>query len=203
MPDDTAELEEAARNENDWVRARILKRDPPAEGSLLQIAQRARRMAANSLGTEHAAYAVALQNLGLYYDAIENDGAKANELFTQARAVVKANDLPLAEGFYWLGIFHHEVSRDAARAQAVLDEALAIERRALGSEDARLAQTMSALAETKAASGDIDAAIALLKDALRVERAQASPNEQTVARIEDRLATFQAIAAIQADDEIP
>jgi hypothetical protein len=35
MPDDIAGLEEAARSENEWVRARILKRDPPAEGSLL------------------------------------------------------------------------------------------------------------------------------------------------------------------------
>ena len=74
MPDDIAGLEEAARSENDWVRARILKRDPPAEGSLLKIAQRARDMAANSLGTRHSAYAVALQNLsGRDTDSIEAD----------------------------------------------------------------------------------------------------------------------------------
>ena len=30
-------------------------------------------MAANSLGKQLAGYAIALQNLGLYYDAIEND----------------------------------------------------------------------------------------------------------------------------------
>src|SRR5438132_11893667 len=130
MPDDIAGIEEAARSENEWVRARILKRDPPAEGSLLKIAQRARDMAANSLGSDHWAYAVALQNLGLYYDAVENDTARANELFAQAHAVVKENDAPLAYGFYWLGIFHHEVSRNAERAQAVLREALATQRRA-------------------------------------------------------------------------
>jgi hypothetical protein len=67
MSDDGTQIEEAASGENDWVRARILKQDPPPEGSLLKIAERALRMAAN------AGYAIALQNLGLYYDAIEND----------------------------------------------------------------------------------------------------------------------------------
>jgi hypothetical protein len=69
----------------DWVRTRILKGDPPPEGSLLQIAERARRMAANSLGRQHPTYAVALQNLGLYYDFIENDLSKAAEFFNEAR----------------------------------------------------------------------------------------------------------------------
>ena len=103
MPDDKALIEEAASSENDWVRACIIKRDPPPEGSLLKIAERARDMAANSLGTQHSAYAVSLQNLGVYYDAIEDDTSKANEFFAQARAVLKENDLPLAYGFYWLG----------------------------------------------------------------------------------------------------
>src|ERR1700694_943973 len=107
---------------------------------------RARDMAANSLGHQHSAYAVSLQNLGLYHDAIENNPSKANELFAQARAVLKQNDLPLAEGFYWLGIFHNQVSHDANRAEAALTEALAIRRRALRSDDLQLAETMIALA---------------------------------------------------------
>lgn len=49
MSDDKARLEEAGRSENEWVRARILKQDLAAEGSLLKIAERARDMAANSL----------------------------------------------------------------------------------------------------------------------------------------------------------
>ena len=200
MPDDIAGLEEAARSENEWVRARILKRDPPPEGSLLKIAQRARDMAANSLGTEHWAYAVALQNLGLYYDAIENDAAHANELFAQARAVVKDSDLPLADGFYWLGIFHHQVSRDAGRAQAVLREALATQRRALASDDSLLADTMIALAEATAARGDIHSAIALMREALRIQRAQAPPNEEAVVRTEERLSMFRALASAPDDD---
>jgi tetratricopeptide (TPR) repeat protein len=200
MPDDIAGIEEAARSENEWVRARILKRDPPVEGSLLKIAQRARDMAANSLGTRHWAYAVALQNLGLYYDAIENDAAQANELFAQARAVVKESDLPLADGFYWLGIFHHQVSRDAGRAQAMLREALATQRRALASDDSLLADTMIALAEATAATGDIDQAIALMQEALRIQRAQALPNEEAVAKTEDRLSMFRALASVADDD---
>ena len=106
MSDDNARTEKVAASENDWVRARILKQDPPVEGSLLKIAERARDMAARSLGNQHLAYAVALQNLGLYYDAIENDDSRATEFFAQARAALNDNELPLADGFYWLGIFH-------------------------------------------------------------------------------------------------
>jgi tetratricopeptide (TPR) repeat protein len=200
MVDDIAGLEEAARNENDWVRARILKRDPPVEGSLLKIAQRARDMAANSLGTDHCAHAAALQNLGLYYDAVENDAAQANEFFALARAIVKQDDLPLADGFYWLGIFH-QVRGEGERAQVALREALAIQRRALTGDDARPAETMIALAETTAARGDIDSAIALMRDALRIQRARAPTNGDAVARTEDRLATFLALASMGEDED--
>ena len=168
---------------------------------MLKIAQRARDMAANSLGTEHAAYAVALQNLGLYYDAIENDSAKASELFAQARGVMKENDLPLAYGFYWLGVFQHQVSRDAGRAQASLREALGIQRRALGGDDPQLGETLIALAEATAATGDIDQAIALMGEALRIQHAQVPPNEEAVAKIEDRLSVFEALASMPTDDE--
>src|SRR5712691_6551913 len=164
MSDDKARVEEAASSENDWVRARILKRDPPPEGSLLKIAERARDMAANSLGAQHSAYAVSLQNLGLYYEAIENDTSKANEFFTQARAVLKENDLPLAYGFYWLGIFHNQVSHDAKRAEAPLTEALAIQRRGLGSDDLLLAETMIALAYAKGVKTGIHSAVALMEE---------------------------------------
>jgi tetratricopeptide (TPR) repeat protein len=200
MPDDAARIEEAATSENDWVRARILKRDPPAEGPLLKIAQRARDMAANSLGTRHWAYAVALQNLGLYYDVIENDAAKANELFGQARAILRENDLPLAYGFYWLGIFHSQVNRDAERAQASLGEALAIQRRALGNDDPRLAETMIALADAKLATTGILSAIALMQEALRIQRAQVPPMEETILNTENRLSVLQALARTQAQE---
>ena len=90
-------------------------------------------MAANSLGVQHAAYAVALQNLGLYYDVVENDIAKADDFFAQARAVLKGKLLPLAYGFYWLGVFDKEVGHDEGRANAFFAEALEIEREISGS----------------------------------------------------------------------
>jgi tetratricopeptide (TPR) repeat protein len=200
MPDDIAGIEEAARGENEWVRARIIKRDPPVEGSLLRIAQRALDMAANSLGRRHSAYAVALQNLGLYYEVIENDAVRADEFFSQARAVVAGDDLPLAAGLYWLGIFHHQVSRNPERAQAVLREALAIQRRALDDDDLQLAETMIALSETTAGRGDIHSAIALMQEALRIQRAQAPPNEEAIAATEDRLSLFQSLSAAPDDE---
>jgi tetratricopeptide (TPR) repeat protein len=200
MSDDKARIEEAASSENDWVRARILKRDPPSQGSLLKIAERARDMAANSLGDQHSAYAVSLQNLGLYYDAIENDTSKANELFAQARAILKQNDLPLAYGFYWLGIFHNQVSHDAKRAETALTEALAIRRRALCSDDLQLAETMTALASAKGVQAGIHAAIALMEEALRIQRTQLAPTDQAILDTENRLAVLRTLARTQAKD---
>jgi hypothetical protein len=200
MSDDKAVIEEAARRENEWVRARILKHDPPPEGSLLKIAERARDMAANSLGNQHSAYAVALQNVGLYYDAVENNPSQANEFFTQARAVLKQNDLPLADGFYWLGIFHSQVSDDATRAEPPLAEALAIQRRALGSDDLQLAATMIALAYAKGAKSEIHAAVALMEEALRIQRTQLPPTDQEILDSENRLAILQALARTQTED---
>jgi hypothetical protein len=48
MSDDKAQIVEYARSENGWVRARIIKQDLPQARTLLQIAERARDMAANS-----------------------------------------------------------------------------------------------------------------------------------------------------------
>ena len=199
MSDDKALMEEAASNENDWVRARILKQDPPSEGSLQKIAERARDMAANSLGTKHPAFAVSLQNLGLYYDAIENNTSQANALFAQARAALKENDLPLADGFYWLGIFHDEVNHDEKRAEARLSEALAIRRRALGSDDLQLADALSALAHAKGLETGIHSAIALLEEALTIRRARLPPADRAVVNTEDRLAILRTIARTQIE----
>ena len=194
MSDDNARTEKVAASENDWVRARILKQDPPVEGSLLKIAERARDMAARSLGNQHPAYAVALQNLGLYYDAIENDGSKATEFFSQARAALNENDVALAYGFYWLGIFHLNVRHDPHRAQGPLMEALEIQRRTLGKDDLQLADTMIALAWAKAAASGIDAAIALMEQALKIQRAKLPPTDPALQETEKRLAIFQAMA---------
>jgi len=149
---------------------------------------------------QHSAYAVSLQNLGLYYDAIENDASKANEYFAQARAILKENDLPLAYGFYWLGIFHSQVSDDAKRAEPPLTEALAIQRRALGSDDLQLVETMIALAYAKGAKTETHAAIALMEEALRIQRTRLPPTDQAILDSENRLAILQALARTQTED---
>ena len=198
MDDDRATIEAAAASENTWVRACILKQEPPAEGSLLDIATRARDMAARSLGTSHSAYAVALQNLGLYYDAIENDGARAAEYFGQARAVADENDYPLAYGWQRLGIFHLEVNRDPLRAEAALAYALAVEQRARGKDDLQLAETLFALAWARAAAGNLGSAIELAEQALQIRRAKLPPGDPAVGKVEQQLLLLQ-----RDGDDIP
>jgi tetratricopeptide (TPR) repeat protein len=191
MTDDKALIEEAANSENDWVRARIIKRDAPPEGSLLQIAERARDMAANSLGIQHPAYAVALQNLGLYYEVIQNDSSKADEFFKRARAVLT---LPLAQGFYWLGVFHNQVTHDPKMAEPLLIEALGIQRRVLDRDDLQLAETMLALAYAKGAEPDPERAIVLTEEALRIQLVHYDANTPAVADTQRRLDILRALA---------
>jgi hypothetical protein len=135
MSDDKGQIEEYAKSENDWVRARIIKRDPPPEGSLLQIAERARDMAANSLGTQHWAYALALLNLGIYYDFIEHNTAKAQELIDQASAIVeesKTGSALYADALFHLGTARKErklPTDDPRITEGYLNQALFIHRR--------------------------------------------------------------------------
>ena len=110
------------------------------------------------------------------------------------------NDLPLAEGFYWLGIFHNQVGHNAKRAEAPLTEALAIQRRGLGSDDLLLAETMIALAYAKGVKTGIHSAIALMEEALRIQRTQVSPTDQAILDTENRLAILQTLAGVQTED---
>jgi tetratricopeptide (TPR) repeat protein len=163
---DKARSEQSARSENEWVRARIMKREAPAQESLLQIAERARETAGKSLGMQHPAYAVSLQNLGFYYEVIENDAAKAKDFYERARKVVA---LPLAEGLHALGIFHLQTTNDPKKAEAALTEALAIQRDALNENDYSLAETMRALADAKTRQSDFDSAIELNNEVLAIQ----------------------------------
>ena len=163
---DKARIEQSAKRENEWVRARIIKREAPAQGSLLQIAEQARDTAAKSLGTQHPAYAVSLQNLGLYYEIVENDSTKAKDFYEPARNIVA---FPLAEGLYLLGIFYLQSTNDPKRADAALTEALAIQRAALNENDRSLADTMMALADAKTKQSDIDSAINLNHEVLAIQ----------------------------------
>jgi len=163
---DKARDEQSARSDNEWVRARIMKREAPAQESLLQIAERVRDTAAKSLGIQHPAYAVSLQSLGFYYEVIENDAAKAEDFYDRARKVAA---LPLAEGLYALGIFHLQTTNDPKKAEAALTEALAIQRGALNENDYSLAETMRALADAKTRQSDFDSAIELNNEVLAIQ----------------------------------
>jgi tetratricopeptide (TPR) repeat protein len=202
---DRAKSEGLASRENEWVRTRIMKGDAPAEGSLLQIAERARDAAAKSLGTQHPAYAVSLQNLGFYYELLENDTVKANEFYERARNVLA---LPLAEGLYLLGLFHLKTREDAKRADAALNAALAIQHEALDENDLPLAETMLALADARAKQSDLDSAIELANEALRIQLIQyywEGPGiPQPVADTQARLDELRALArARSADVAVP
>jgi len=199
--EDKALIERAAASENDWVRARILKNDPPPEGPLLQIAERARDMAANSLGRQHPAYAVALQNFGLYYDFIENDTPKATEFFNEACAVLKENDLPLAYGFFKLGVFHFEANHDARRAEAALMQALAIQRGGFASDELQLADTLVALAYAKVRMSEVDAAVPLVEEAVRIRRARLGSTDKVVLDTQERLALLRRVGHPQPEDD--
>ena len=134
MSEDKPQIEEFASRENAWVRARILKDDPPAEGSLQQIAERARDMAANSLGTRHVAYAVALLNLGVYYDFTMHNWSRARELFDEAREILqesKTGRALYADALFELGAARKErkLSTDNPKqTEDYLDESLFVQR---------------------------------------------------------------------------
>src|SRR5258708_24438020 len=96
--------EEAAAEENQHVRAVILKKDHLEHDRAFELANRACEMAARSLGEQHPAYAVALQNLGLCLSVLENDTISAADYFDRARTVAGPHHPALAETFYWLGV---------------------------------------------------------------------------------------------------
>ena len=160
--------EEAARVENQHVRAVILKKDHLEHDRAFEVANRAYEMAARALGEQHPAYAVALQNMGLYFCVIGNDTITAADYFERARAVAGPYDPALVETFYWLGVFYYEV-RDAGRAAEFFEEALTIQRRIPGSKDPELARTLIGLAYAKSVTEGPGAAVSLLKEALEIQ----------------------------------
>jgi Tfp pilus assembly protein PilF len=159
--------EEAASVENQHVRAVILKKDHLEHDRAFKLASRACEMALRSLGEQHPAYAVALQNLGLYFCVIESDTVTAADYFDWARAAAGPRQPALAETFYWLGVFYYE-AKDAARAEPFFEEALAIQRHNPKGPDAELARTLIALAYAQSITKGPSAAVALLEEALAV-----------------------------------
>src|ERR1039457_2955104 len=144
--------EEAARQENEWVRAVILKPNHPAQKDALEIATNARDMAGRALGKTHPSYAEAVQNIGVYYSVLGNDPKKAADYFDQARRVVGPYHPVLSRSFYFLGQYHHE-SGHADKAEAFLKEGLEIFRREGYAHDPRIAVVLTVLADIKSAAG--------------------------------------------------
>jgi hypothetical protein len=194
MPDTRADLEAAAREENDWVRARILKRDPPAGSSCLEAAERARRMAANSLGERHEAYAVALQNLGLFHDVIEGDSGKADRFLAEASAILGGNKIPLAAGLYALGLFQLTERGNSKRALDLLSEAARIGRSETPTDSSAMARTLVALALAEAAEGDVAKGIALTDEALQFLHTQHPAGAEEISQAEIQLARLRRLA---------
>ena len=178
--------EEAAAEENKYVRAVILKKDHFEHDDAFEVADRACKMAAETLGEDHPAYAVALQNLGLYYNAVKNDVIAAIDCFDKARAIVRRYHPALAEGFFWLGIFHYE-SRNVEKAEDFFSEALAIQRRSLGSNHLELARTLICLAYAKEVTRGSRAAVGLMEEALAIQRASLPTDSEEVYNTEQTL----------------
>ena len=192
--------EEAARVENQHVRAVILKKDHLEHDRALEVASRAYEMAARALGEQHPAYAVALQNIGLYYSVIGNDTITAADYFERARAVAGLYEPALVETFYWLGVFYYEV-RDAARAAEFFEEALTIQRRIPGSKDPELARTLMGLAYAKSVTQGPGAAVSLLKEALEIQEGSLPVESAEVRDTRQRLEEMQKRASQRTANE--
>ena len=173
----------------------------PTGGTFIADRGEGARHGRQSLGRQHLAHAVALQNLGLYYDFIENDTPKATEFFNEACTVLKENDLPLAYGFFKLGVFHYEANHDARRVEAALMQALAIQRRGLASDELELAETLVALAYAKVRMSEVDAAVPLMEEALRIQRVRLGSTDRVVIHTEERLALLRRVAYAPPQDD--
>jgi tetratricopeptide (TPR) repeat protein len=167
--------EEAAREENEWVRAVILKPGHPAQAEALEIATNARDMAGQALGKDHPSYAEAVQNLGLYYLVLGNDEQKAVEYIEQARSLVGRYHPVLSRSFYFLGKHYYE-SGEPEMAEGFLSEALDILRREGYEADPRIAEVLTIAADIMAAAGN---------------NREAAACRDEIARIEDTLATMR------------
>jgi tetratricopeptide (TPR) repeat protein len=178
--------EKAAAEENQWVRAVILKNNHILHGHAFEVADRACKMAEEALGEDHPAYAVALQNLGLYYNVVKNDVTAAIDCFDKARAIVGRYHPALAESFYWLGIFHYE-SRNVEKVEDFFSEALAIQRHSQGSDRLELARTLICLAYAKEITRGSRAAVGLMEEALAIQRASLPADSEELHNTEQAL----------------
>lgn len=182
--------EEAARQENEWVRAVILKPNHPLQDHALEIATDARDMAGRALGNTHPSFAEAVQNIGVYYSVLGNDQKKAAEYFDQARNVVGPYHPVLMLGFYLLGLYHHE-SGNADTAETFLKEALEILRLEGNRYDPRIATVLTRLADIESAAGKTREASVYLEEVLAIREATLEPGDPELRKTKARLKAMQ------------
>jgi tetratricopeptide (TPR) repeat protein len=173
---ETKEYEEAARRENEWVRAVILKPNHPLQDHALEIATNARKMAGKALGKTHPSYAEAVQNIGVYYSVLGNDQKKAANYFDQARSVVGPYHPVLMLSFYVLGLYYQE-SGNPEMAATFLKEALGILRREGQKYDPRIAQVLTMLADIETAAGKTGEASVYLEEVRAIHEATLEPGD--------------------------
>jgi Tfp pilus assembly protein PilF len=182
--------EEAARKENEWVRAVILIPNHVVQKDALEIATNARDMAGQALGETHPSYAEAVQNIGVYYSALGNDPKKAAEYFDQARSVVGPYHPVLSMSFYCLGLYHYEFG-NADKAEKFLKEALAIFRREGYAHDPRIAQVLTMLADIKSTAGKTRKASVYLEEVLAIHKATLQAGDPELKETEEKLKAMQ------------
>jgi len=137
--------------ENQWVRARILKQDPPPEG-LLAAVERACCMAANSFGVRDPIYDEALLNRALYYDVAENDEARAAACLAEARTVLGESSVEMAISLYLSGLFHFQARHDLEKAERLIAQSLAMFKQCLGEGSRPVADCLDVLAQIRSRS---------------------------------------------------
>jgi tetratricopeptide (TPR) repeat protein len=154
----------ASMMENHHIRAAIVNRGPYDEDEILREAEKALRSAQSALGEKHPRAAEALQNLGFYYTAIKNERDTALDYFEKAKALAGERNPFLADTYFRLGIYCYQ-QQDAAKAQEVLQEALAVRRADPNADASDVAETLFILSMATAANTGKRAAKALAQEA--------------------------------------
>jgi tetratricopeptide (TPR) repeat protein len=177
--------EEAASQENEWVRAVILTPNHPVQDDALEIATNARDMAGRALGKTHPSYAEAIQNIGVYYSVLGDDQKKADKYFDQARSVVGPYHPVLVQSFYLLGQYYESGNPDMAGA--FLKEALGILRMEGHKYDPRIAQVLTMLADIESAAGKTREASVYLEEVLAIHQATLEPGNAELRKTKAKL----------------
>jgi hypothetical protein len=193
--EDLREIEGFAREENNWVRARILKKEhanhPEQPGDL---AERAARMANDSLGERHPAHGVALLNLGIFHEFVQSDTTSAEEFFRRGREILGQDHPEVGEAFFKLAVFLLQEKHDPARADRLFQRALEVRRHTADADPLALADCLIGLASAKVQNDDLAAARPLMGEAAAIQTRCLPEGDE---RLLYTLGRLQALKAIE------